>query len=640
MTISNHSPGRLLLLTFVLISASSFSARFLRADEFRLAHIFGDRMVLQQNEDIVIWGQGQPGQQVEVGMIKLGSEDSLTAPATTEVDEEGNWKVSLPPLTASNDQLILKATQGENIILLQDVLIGEVWICSGQSNMAYGLGTDTEWSYEQLAADSANVRYTQIKQFSTEPMEDLAAPAQWKDCTTDNPDLRRLSGVAYYFATRVNRLTDVPVGIVDNAIGGSMVEAWISREKLESIPESREFLDHYDFTVKDWPNEKLRRQQNWDDRAAKAKSEGKAEPRKPDLRPPASLRNAASACYNGLIHPIRQLSVRGALFFQGENNAMGTWNDYQVVFPEMIKEWREKFASPEMHFGIVSLYGFNPPQRDRAAESESLPPGAFFYAAIRDTHFRTHRTLDNTGLIVTADVGDSDNIHPHRKNVVGHRAARWALARVYDKPIAHMGPEYREFKIDGNKIKLFFDLDPLSNLEGAWHVSMPITRSGEYQGFVIAGEDQHFYPAEVKRNDQEKCLEVSSPHVNEPVAVRFGWANFPSTNMIGIDHLPAHPFRTDDWPLFEQPPQNNKLRQPWNKKLNEAKQAAERLAVERGLQEAIWKIDQIKKSLNQFARDEDSKIRNDEWFQSARQALESIQQGINGQESKDSDSID
>ncbi|MFQ6133376.1 MAG: hypothetical protein ACE5R4_15145, partial [Armatimonadota bacterium] len=294
------------------------------------------------------------------------------------------------------------------------------------------------------------------------------------------------------------------------------------------------------------------------------------------------------------------------------SSSIGKWTIYQHSFPKMIENWRETFGEPDLPFGIVSLFGFGPHGRDMEPEMVDIPPGTFWYAAIRDAQFRTYRSVPNTGLIATWDLGDTAYIHPARKRGVGQRAARWALAKVYNKPVTHTAPVYREMKIEGNTVKLYFDVDPQTQ-EGrkddkvVWWLDYPISREGkEYRGFVIAGQDRHFYPAKARRSKEPGCLEVWSEHVPSPAAVRFGWAGFPDANVIGPDHLPVHPFRTDDWALFEDPPydKDSPDRQVWNQKLSEKKEQAERWTWQRKLQETRSMIAELERAAGKYVSEE------------------------------------
>jgi len=517
----------------------------------RFANIFGDGMVLQRDRPIAIWGWGD-GELT----ITIAEGDKTLGSRTVRTDASGRWTARLDALPGSFASKTLTITAGDKRAALKQILIGEVWICSGQSNMAWGLRGDTMWALENKSANYPGIRHCALQQWTPEPLRDLSKRATWTPLAAGSRVLPRVSAIGYYFAVRLHRYLKVPVGIIQNASGGTRAETWTARATLEGLPEARDYLTHFELSVKQWPEEKLRRQNAYARRVEQSKKSGTKKPRAPRLGAgPIAERNQPSGCYNAMIAPLAWLSVRGAIFYQGENNAAGAWNLYRASFPAMIADWRKAFGQPKLPFGIISLAGFGKAQRDRNIEEEMVPPGRFWFAAIRDVHEKTHREDPHTGLIVTSDLGDSTNIHPQRKQEVGERAARWALAMVYGKRVPHTGPTYRSMKIVGERIRLSFDVDPTVAKNAPWFQTCPITRAGAYRGFVIAGADRRFYPASVRRLDRARQLdpphqlELWSEFVNRPVAVRYAWAEFPDANVIGVDYLPMPGFRTDDWPL-------------------------------------------------------------------------------------------
>lgn len=532
----------------------------------RLARVFGDHMVLQAELPARVFGFAGAGTSVAVA---FGNQHH-----TAKTGDDGRFEVTLAPMAATSEGRELTVRAGDTVASIADVLVGEVWLCSGQSNMAWGVGSDTDWDLDEVAIDAPLVRYARAPQESRpEPLSDLPGDVRWVSLARATKDRARTSGVAFHLAVRLHTYLGVPVGIVDNSWGGSVAETWTSRATLETLPAAAELLAHWDARVAGWETEKAARIAAHAEAAADATATGKVAPNGPDLTPPQFDRNHPAGCYHASIVPLAKLALRGAVFFQGENNSIGQWEVYAASFPAMVTDWRRAFGRPDLPFGIVSLSGFGPAQRDREPEQEVVP-GTFYYAAIRDVHFRAARALPHTGLIATFDLGDTDNIHPHRKRMVGERAARWALAQVYGKPVAHTGPIYDKMERNGARVRLFFALDPLAKVDGPWFESCPITREGAYRGFVIAGDDQHWHPAQVRRLDKERCLEVWSDLVPEPTAVRYGWANRPDANVIGIRHLPAHPFRTDDWPLYPQAPYVAAARKQWDAGRRQAEEKA------------------------------------------------------------------
>ena len=486
------------------------------ATELHVANVFSQGMVLQQGKPIRVWGRAAAGATVEVA---LGA-----GRASAVAKASGRWLVELPGRDASHKPLELTVRAGDEKVTYGDILIGEVWVCGGQSNMAPGGHHNADLEYP--CADSPSVRYTRVEgKVATEPLADLPARDGWRPLVADKMELRRIAAVPYYFGIRLQRFLKVPVGLINTAIGGTTAEVWASRETLAKHPSLAGLL----------------------------KARGK------DI----------GAFYNGTILPIARLGVRGALFYQGENNTFDTYDTYAVSFPAVVADWRKAFGEPKLPFGIISLAGNKAMSAEPEPEREMTHRHS--YTHIRDVHFRTFRTTPGTGLIAIHDLGE-DTMHPGRKRDVGERAARWALATAYGlgtKPLGkggiyHTAPIYREMKVDGDKVLLYFDYDPTvdDKRTGKWYKRLPLPdRAREYRGFVVAGADRRFFPARVKvrsvkdgQDIRQECLEVTSPSVPEPKAVRYAWANQPNANAYGLKGLPVAPFRTDDWPFIRPLP--------------------------------------------------------------------------------------
>ena len=500
--------------------------------ELRFANVFNHNMVLQQQKPIRVWGWAPAGAKVEV---TLGDQRKSAVAAA-----EGEWLVELPQRQAGSGPLELTARSGKNSVTYKDVLIGEVWVCGGQSNMAPGGHHNADIEFP--GADSPAVRYTRVEgKVAHEPLADLPARDAWMPLAAGKMELRRIAPAAYYFGVRLGRFLKLPVGIVNTAIGGTTAEVWASRESLARHPQLKGLLD------------------------ARGKDIG--------------------AFYNGTIVPIARLSVRGLLFYQGENNTFDAYETYAYSFPSVIESWRKAFGDPKLPFGIISLAGNKAMSRD--PEPERAMVHRHCYMHIRDVHFRTFRATADTGLIAIHDLGE-DTMHPGRKRDVGERAARWALATAYgfaNKPagkggVYHTAPIYREMKVEGDEVLLYFDYDPTidDKRAGKWYKRLPLPdRAREYRGFLVAGEDRRFFPAEAKvravrddRNIRQECLEVWSREVPKPVAARYAWANQPNANAYGLHGLPVAPFRTDNWPFIRSLPS-------WAPDLEERKAANERM---------------------------------------------------------------
>lgn len=528
----------------------------LAAGELRIANVFSQDMVLQQGKPIRVWGWADAGERVEVSFGEVHK--------VVVVDGSGAWEVQFDARKASFDELTLTAQAGEKEKSYNGILIGEVWVCGGQSNIAPGGHHNSDVEFR--SADSPYVRYTAVDSKAThEPAEDLPHRDGWRALVHGKMEERRIAPVAYYFGVRLSRFLKVPVGIINTAVGGTTAEVWASRETLSKYPQM----------------------------------EGVMKDRGKDI----------GAFYNGTIVPISRLSVAGFLFYQGENNTFDKYEEYSYSFPSVPVDWRKVFGDESLPFGIITLAGNK--SMPKEPDPESAMTHRHCYMHIRDVHFRTARSTPNTGLIAIHDLGE-DNMHPGRKRDVGERAARWALAMAYgygEKQrgkggVYHTAPLYREMKVDGDKALLYFDYDPSVRdvRAGKWYKRLPLPdRARYYKGFIIAGEDRRFYPAEAKvravKKDgddiRKECLEVWSPDVPNPVAVRYAWDNQPDANAYGLHGIPVAPFRTDDWPFIRSEPS-------WAADLEERKAANKELSRQQEQWRKERRIRELKRELGKL----------------------------------------
>ena len=461
-------------------------AGLVRAD-VRLPKIFGDHMVLQQKADAAVWGWADAGEEVTVS---LGE-----AKATAKAGADGKWQVKLAtPAAGGPHELVVK---GKNEIRLADVLVGEVWIASGQSNM--------EWSVAQSAnpaEEIKNANYPQIRMIkvgrnpSDKPLEDFEfvpngnEKSGWAICTPETAP--SFSAVGYFFARKLSTELGVPVGIVSSNWGGTIAEAWTSHETLAADPE--------------WFGPILERGKQF-------------KPGNP---------NQPSVLYNSMIKPLVPLAIRGAIWYQGESN-VGRAEQYAKLFPAMIADWRKSFGQGDFPFLFVQLA---PYKYDKAKSTGQLPE-------LWEAQLKTLTASPNTGMCVTTDIATVNDIHPPNKQDVGLRLALWALATTYGKSdIAYSGPLYDSMAVEGNKIRIKF-----KHAAGglAAHGDKPLSH------FTIAGDDEKFVPATAEIDGE--TLVVSSPDVPKPVAVRFAWDDWAEPNLFNKAGLPASPFRTDTFPM-------------------------------------------------------------------------------------------
>ena len=472
----------------------------------KLPSIFGSHMVLQQGQKNRVWGLADPGEAVTV---TIGDQSHKA-----EVAADGKWQVMLAPLAVGGPYTM--TVKGSNEITFEDVLVGEVWICSGQSNMQWSVNAANDPDLEKAAAKFPKIRLITVPNVGTqEPQWDFKG--KWETCSPET--VGSFSAVGYFFGRQLHQTLDVPVGLINNAWGGSACEAWIRRDLLKG--------DVYEPLMARWADEEKNLEKNlaaWKGAADKARAEGKPVPPNPEARMKGNARPAN--IYNGALKPTIGYGIRGAIWYQGESNASRAYQ-YREMFPLMIKSWREEWGQGDFPFYWVQLADFR---------AEKTEPGDSDWAELREAQTMTQK-LPNTGEAVIVDIGEGKDIHPKNKQDVGKRLARLALVDVYKQQgIAARSPIYKSMEKEGGKIVLTFD-----NVGTGWR---PFDVA-EPRGFAIAGADKKFVWAKAKINGQK--IEVWSDDVKEPVAVRYAWADNPVCNMFSTSGLPLTPFRTDDW---------------------------------------------------------------------------------------------
>jgi sialate O-acetylesterase len=508
-----HYPNRVLFVFLSLIVGNS-----LLQAEVSLPSIFSDHMVLQRNQENPVWGWAKPGEEIEVEIN--GQSHS------TKADAKGNWKVNLKPMPAGGPHK-LEIEGEDNEFYYDDVLVGEVWICSGQSNMAFAVGNTYNAEVELLTANHPNIRLISVPQVGTQEAQ-KNFKGQWAACTADV--LKNFSAVGYFFGRNLHQALDVPIGLIDNAWGGSAADAWIRRDVLEKD-------GRFDKMIAWWKDYEA----NQDEEGVVGKFEkdlavwrknGKQgkQPQRPRSLMDGNQRPAN--IYNGVLHPTIGYGIRGAIWYQGESNAPRAYQ-YRDLFPLMIQHWRDEWGQGDFPFYYVQLADF----RDEVDQ-----PTDTDWAELREAQTMTMDRLSNVGEAVIIDVGEGRDIHPRNKQTVGNRLARWALANDYGFDIAYKSPTYQTMETSGSKILLTFD----SIGKGLYSFD---TR--EPQGFAIAGADKQFVWAKATIVGTNQ-VEVSNDKVSNPVAVRYAWADNPICNMFSREGLPMTPFRTDNWPGITQ----------------------------------------------------------------------------------------
>jgi sialate O-acetylesterase len=499
--------NRRLLLIAVALLAGQFAVRA----EVQPHPLFTDGAVLQRGVSVPVWGKAKSGEQVTVEFC------GQTAKATADAD--GNWKVSLKKLTAGGPFKMV--IHGENTITLTNVCVGEVWVCSGQSNMGFTLN-----SAENAAAAIAASADPQLRLFKV-PMVTADTPqysvnAAWAVSETNTTP--GFTAVGYFFGRDLRKALGVPVGLIMTAWGGSYAEAWTDHATLAKVCPAA--FERYEASIKGYDPEKAKAnfekaKANYKLAVAKAKAAGKPLPNAPRQGDdPRTTKNRPSVLFNAMLAPLQPFAIRGAIWYQGESNA-GHSKEYQTLFPAMIANWRATWGLGDFPFFFVQIapYIGQPPE-------------------IREAQLISWQKTPNTAMAVITDHGNPTNIHPTAKEPVGGRLALAARALTYGEKLEYSGPVFHKMKIKGDKAVLSFD-----HLGGGL-----VAKDGALKGFTIAGaaaagaSNQFVHADAVIVGD---TVVVSSPEVKRPVAVRYGWANVPEINLFNKADLPATPFRTD-----------------------------------------------------------------------------------------------
>ena len=494
------------------------------AADVSLNNMFGDHMVLQQGIKNKVWGKADPGEAVTVTLG--GQSHSATAAA------DGTWHVFLDPIQEYGGPHTLKV-KGKNEITFNDVLIGEVWVCAGQSNMQWSVNQSNDPDLEKAAATFPNIRLVSVPQVGTqEPQWNFKG--KWAACSPET--VGDFSAVGYCFGRQLHQTLGVPVGLIDNAWGGSAAEAWVKRDKLaahESLKAIHERWLKIEEALPAAMEEFDKKLAVWKTEAAKAKAEGKPVPKQPGSPDGQMGGNARPGnIHSGVLSPSIGYGIKGAIWYQGESNAARA-HQYRALFPFMIKAWREEWGLGDFPFYWVQLADF---------KAEKTEPAESDWAELREAQTMTMKALPATGEAVIIDIGEGKDIHPKNKQDVAKRLARWALAETYKVPgIVCRSPLYKSMEKQGSKIVLSFD-----NV-GAKATDWRPFDVPEPVGFTIAGADRKFVAAKAVILSDGR-IEVASEAVAEPVAVRYAWADNPVCNMYSAAGLPLTPFRTDDFP--------------------------------------------------------------------------------------------
>ena len=493
----------LLLVTAICIPALA---------QLRLPAVINDGMVLQRDASVPIWGWAQPYQKVDV----KGS--WMVLPRSARANEKGRWFVKIKSPEAGGPYSIV-IQSGKEFIELKKVLSGEVWLCSGQSNMDFPLKESEKGAEAIIESNLPQIRLFKVPHtIADNPLEDTEA--KWQQASPETtPDF---SAIGFYYAKLLNRQLDVPVGMIQSAWGGTLAESWMRKEILATDKDFHPILERFSEKVLGYSEKFKEYETKLKEWESTEESKREEKPKAPQLRD----KNSPSSLYNGMISPIIPYKIKGVIWYQGEANRRRGWQ-YRKLFPALIENWRKDWNQGPFSFYFVQIAPYKYPNTDK-----------YLVPELRDAQLHTMKTVVNTGMVVTTDIGNIDDIHPKNKSTVANRLFLWAMANNYGKPnIVHSGPIYKSMTVENDKIRIMFD-----------HLGQGLTAPyyEPIKGFEIAGEDKKFYPADaiIERN----TVLVGNVEIEKPVAVRFGWDKAAQTNLSNRQGLPASPFRTDDWP--------------------------------------------------------------------------------------------
>ncbi len=462
--------------------------------QVELSPLFTDNMVMQQlTEAAPLWGKAKPGSSVCVTTSWNG------ATYEAQADSEGRWNVSVSTAEAGGPYTITIADGTKKKTQLQNVMLGEVWLCSGQSNMEMpieGWGHVRNWEAEEEEANQyPNIRLLTVNRAqSARPQETFVSAGDgWQVCNAQT--VANFSACGYFFGRELHKQYDVPVGLIYSTWGGTGIQVWMSREAFEGQPWQEEDLAKLEasaeYGIDQWGNAVVH-----------------------------------TSLYNAMIHPLVPYTLKGVIWYQGEADVLRSYQ-YRELMPMMINDWRQKWGY-EFPFYMVQLANFMQPS-DEPQESN--------WAEVREAQFITRQTMRDVGMAVAIDVGEAADIHPKNKQEVGHRLALAARATAYGEMIAYEGPMYSNYMIEGDKIRIHFT--------SATDTGLASSDGEPLNGFAIAGPDHvwHWAKATIEGNS----VVVSSSDVPFPLAVRYAWAHNPVCNLVNSTGLPASPFRTDQW---------------------------------------------------------------------------------------------
>lgn len=495
----------LLSILFCAVALSSSASA-----DVSLPTLLADHMVIQRGLPVHIWGKAAPGEAVNV---TLGDDST-----STTADSLGFWSVYLPPREAGGPfELTVK---GKNTISLKDVLVGDVWVASGQSNMELPVSASANADNEIAAATHPRIRLYRVKNnVASYPLLDAEAEP-WTPCTPETA--RDFSAVAYFFGRNLEDKLAVPIGLIETAWGGTPADAWTSLRSISADASLMPVFAEWSRMNDDFAVSSLRREKQldeWRQAVEKAKAAGKEPPGFP-WEPNERGCWAPAGLFNAMIAPLTRYPIRGAIWYQGESNAPAARAPlYARLFRTMIQDWRRAWGQGDFPFLFVQLANYRPGPDTKWPE-------------VREAQRQT-LALAKTGMAVTIDIGDPADIHPKNKQDVGARLALAARAIEYGERVEYSGPLFRQATREGKAIRVWFD-----------HAGGLAAKGGSLRGFEVAGADHKFVAAEA-RIDGSTVI-VSNSSVAEPRLARYGWSDDPGSNLYSAAGLPASPFRSEE----------------------------------------------------------------------------------------------
>jgi sialate O-acetylesterase len=537
---------------------SAFLFGFLLQAQVRPANIFDNNMVLQRDKPVKIWGMADPREEVKIefgGQVK-----------TTVANQQGEWFTFLDAMSANAQPADMKVSGKASSVLFTNVLVGDVWVLGGQSNMEFDLARIFHGDAEILSANFPAIRLMTIPSSANiEPKKDFERineydswydrydkKGSWFICSPET--VPTFSGMGYIFGRRLYMASQIPIGLIDASLGGTTVEAWISPETLKKMPENDSLLLQWNSKVAtyDPENDLKEKIKNWEIRnAARIKDGLEPAPKPTEPSPyPAYDRNFPGSSFIGMVAPIAGLTVKGAVFHQGYNNALedSRPKQYASNFKALINDWRQTFNDADLPFGIIEFSAGGEPQTLDNFEVRMLDPSPY----IREGQFKAFKEIPNTGYVCSYDQ-QVNWYHPQKKTEVAERMARWALSTQYGFDLKWEPAICKNAERLNDKIIITFDKEVKSSDD------RPI------EGFAIAGNDRHFFPAKaayVKIQDEKgqqvfdkKRIEVWNNLCSDPVEVRYAWARNPLGNLVNLECpiIPVPLFRTDSWDYPEAP---------------------------------------------------------------------------------------